>query len=139
MPYLVYVPSHEDPFILQDCDSNYLKYFDLWGWRIEFLSPEGPGLTYPVSMLHSPFKEQGLYFIWQAEAKRRLHEEQRKVAELRALVEEKQKEGNGGDGKKKWGRLRRLLLRIKKERDVEELEMKVNYLADLQKWEEEEK
>ena len=69
--------------------------------------------------------------------KRRIHEEQHKVAGLRALVEEKHKEGNGRDGKKKCGRSRRLFPRIKKERKVEELKMKVNYLADLRRWEEE--
>ncbi|KAF2800504.1 hypothetical protein K505DRAFT_400805 [Melanomma pulvis-pyrius CBS 109.77] len=142
MPYVVYCPRYPNPFLLEDRDANYLRYFDLWGWRIETLEvdPAKPLVVSP--RLLNPFKEQDLYFVWREEVNRRSREEQRKVKELSALVKKNEEEREAMEAaaagvepkkKKKKGCCSKIFKWGKKKDGDEEHEMGVNHLADMQR------
>ena len=132
MPYLIHVPRHQDPYLLSDRDSNYLRYFDLWGWRIETVDPGTPGLpktpVTPGDAMLEPFQESKLYEIWKEGVRIRLQNEKKNAAELRNMLKAKNKQevGDGRGGSRgmlgSWG---------KKGEDGRRVE--VNHLADFQR------
>ncbi|KAF2711988.1 hypothetical protein K504DRAFT_464093 [Pleomassaria siparia CBS 279.74] len=146
MPWLIFVPNTTTSYILRDRDSQYLRYFSLWGWRIETL--EADAVDPPVSPLLDPFKEQRLYHIWRNEVNRRLNEEQGKAEAVRAEVKARgslendgnvQAEGEGGktERSKKGRGWSKVFKRGKKgkQTEVDDLgaDMEVNYLEDMQR------
>jgi hypothetical protein len=135
MPYLIHVPRHQDPYLLSDRDCNYLRYFDLWGWRIETVDPGMPSLLKtpitPSDAILEPFRESELYEIWKEGVRVRLQEEKKNAAKLRDMVKAKSKQ-EGGKGKKRKGVSRGKLGSCgKKGEDGGEVE--VNHLASFQR------
>jgi hypothetical protein len=135
MPYLIHIPHHQNPYLLSDRDSSYLRYFDLWGWQIETVDPGTPGLpktpATPGDAMLELFQESELYGIWKEGVRVRLQNEKKNAAELRDMMKanNEQEEGKGEKGK---GGLRGMLGSCGKKGEKRK-NIEINHLADMQR------
>ena len=147
MPYLIYTPARPAPYVLDDEDAHFLKYFTRWAWRYEHRSASDPAITRAIKRELQDFRAP-LYKVWEDECARRARAaKERDNQASKALIEERRevrKEALGKEG------LRRKLTGSSARRKVEENKdieidgykngLYVNHLEDLQKkWAEEDK
>jgi hypothetical protein len=137
MPYLIHTPFSTLPYVLDDEDDNYVRYFNAWGWHWEYRPYSDPRIL-EITAYERRLRRQSLCRIWGDEYRRRLKEEElKRKAEAKAVkAARKQALKESGEYVKPTWRTRvlnRLRKKPAKEAPYYKDDIYINHLEDLQK------
>jgi hypothetical protein len=137
MPYLIYTPKYTQPYVLDDEDSDYLHYFDAWGWQYEHRPATDWRIRHAVA-LETQLPRRPLYYIWEDEYRRRIREEEHKKKAASKAIHDAEKQAKKEAGEYVKPTLREKVSKVfKKKPEKEPAGYKdgiyVNHLEGLQK------
>jgi len=140
MPYLIYTPKYERPYVLDDEYASFLHYFEAWGWRCEQLDPTDKHI-HEANATECKLKRKALRQVWEDEYTRRRHEEEDKGKALSKEICDAQKQAKKDAGeyvkrslKKKMSKLFSKKAKMAEKEPVRYKDgVYVNHLEKLQK------